>query len=182
MLSIDLSIIIPNHNEPNIKEFADTCQALYPEAQIIVSTDKLGKGKGWAVREGIKRATGSIVAIIDGDGDIHPKYIDTMLMKDYDVVVGSKPITSLLSLFSRILIKLLFGLNDTQTGIKVFHKRAIFYYRTDGFAFDIEMLYKAKQAGYKIGSVAVKTNKPSPKSIGVVLKTLWDTIKIRLSV
>lgn len=179
-----LSIVIPNYNEPGIKEFRDTCQALYPEAEVIVSTDRWGKGKGWAVRKGLKKATGDIIAIIDGDGDLHPKYIKFLAgFTDYfDIVTGYKVPKSLLTKCSRLLIKVLFGLKDTQTGIKVYQRDSIFDFKTDGFAYDVEMLAKAKKAGKAIGTWKVEASDSKPKSIGVILKTLMDTIKIRLSV
>lgn len=183
------SIIIPNHNEERIKEIKRLIFILFPKAEIIVSNDPSGKGKGWAIREGIKRATGDVLCFIDGDMEIHPSDIYKLLkhINDYDIVIANKntKILSLrrkiVSLGYRVFVRLFFSLpiNDSQTGLKIWHKYAIPSFVTDGFAFDIEMLSKAHKAGYTIKEVAIEVKMARKVKLKHIWTTLIDTIKVK---
>ncbi|KKT48601.1 MAG: Glycosyl transferase, family 2 [Candidatus Collierbacteria bacterium GW2011_GWB1_44_197] len=99
---------------------------------------KENKGKGYAVRYGMARAKGGIIAFIDAGNDLHAKGIGLALehMKwyDADIIIGSKRhhASKVLYPWSRKLLsyivqkatKFVFGLNvsDTQTGLKVFNR------------------------------------------------------------
>ena len=143
-----ISILVPSNLEPNILKMMMALEDAFPYAQIITANDRYRKGKGWAVREALKKADGDIIVFIDGDGDIHPNMIKRLLpyIRYYDIVVGKKNCSKLFSrriitILSRLYIKLLFGLNvDTQTGVKVFRREALLPWKTDSFAFDIEIL------------------------------------------
>lgn len=161
-----MSIIIPCKNERDIAQMMIETEKVFPEAQIIVSSDRDGKGKGWALRQGLGYADGDVICFIDGDLDIHPKEINKLLpyLETNDVVVGSKTLSGLwsrriITLGSRLFIGLLFGLwFDTQTGVKLFKFSAMPFWRNDSFAFDIEMLYMAKRSGARIKSVPVEVS------------------------
>lgn len=164
-----LSIIIPCKDEPNILDMVETTEiyikAVEPTAQIIISSDRYGRGKGWALRQGLREATGDVICFIDGDLDIHPANINMMLIqiKYYEakIVVGRKTINGLpsrilISLCSRLFIGLLFGLwMDTQTGIKMFRRECLPSWDDDSFAFDIEILSKAKREHTAIKEIPV---------------------------
>ena len=94
-------------------------------------------GKGYAVRYGMARAKGDLIAFIDSGMDINPNAISMLLehMKWYnsDVIVGSirhsasKVIgypfkRKLFSIGYHLLTRFLFGLRitDSQRGIKIF--------------------------------------------------------------
>jgi len=122
-----ISIVIPSKNEPRLREVVSICNQLYPEFQIIISHDPEGRGKGWALRQGVRKAEHNFIAFLDGDMDIHPAMLMRLIpfLPEYDVIVGYKPLSGtfkrkLLTFLSRLYIKTLFGLNvDTQTGIKL---------------------------------------------------------------
>jgi len=185
-----LSIIVPSHNETRVKDVYDMCKTIFPEAQVIISNDVWGKGKGYAVRKGIQQATGDVIALIDGDMDISPMYLKNMYkcLSYADVIYGEKSLREvpfrrkIISLCSRAVIGLLFGLGDTQTGIKIYKKRYIADFKTDGYAFDVEMMYQAQKMGARIKAYPIIVETIGKKNWRVVLKTLWDVIKIRLSV
>ena len=142
-----LSIILPSFNEPNIKQVENDCKELFPSAEVIVVNDRKGLGKGWAVRKGIKKAKGDLIAYIDGDGDIFVGELFKLLryIKEYDIVIGIKEHKKMpfkravVSAGYRFLIRLLFKLPvvDSQTGIKLFHRDTIPEFMTNGFAFVI---------------------------------------------
>lgn len=182
-----LSIIIPSHNEPNAGWMAQEIKALFPGAEVIISNDAIGRGKGWAVREGLKKCKGNLIAYIDGDRDIEPRMILRLFpfIADYDAVIGSKRICHkhfsrrLLTLMSRIYIRLLFGIQaDTQTGIKLFKRRVLDDWKTDGFLFDVEILSRIDNK--RIVEVPVETTITSRMTWGAVWRTFVESLTLKL--
>lgn len=118
--NMKLSVVIPCYNEANtIEELIDAVlSAPYPDKEIIIvddhSTDgtrqiledriaakvsriiyqKQNQGKGAALREGIRAATGDVVIIQDADLEYdpaeYPKMIEPILNDKADVVFGSR--------------------------------------------------------------------------------------------
>ena len=126
------------------------------------------KGKGYAVRFGMARARGGIIAFIDAGSDLNAKGIGLALehMKwyDADIIIGSKRHHAskvdypwqrkVLSYIVQRVTRLFFGLNvsDTQTGLKVF-KRAVLVkvlprMIVKRWAFDLELLTVANRLGF----------------------------------
>ncbi len=185
-----ISIIIPNHNEPNIETIKGIIPTYFPLAQVIVVDDIDGNGKGWAIRQGLKKAVGEIIVFLDADMDIDPKMIKRLLpfLEDYDIVVGTKKIDKglmsrrILTMLSRLYIRLMFGLRvDTQTGIKLYKREVLKDWVTNGYAFDIEILAKAKKEGYTMIEVPIDATITRKISFKVMFKTLLDTLKIKVS-
>lgn len=148
-----------------------------------------GRGLGKAIISGIKATSGKLIIIVDADGSHDPKYITDLIGKindGYDVVVGSRYISgprvknlffpnkisssyddtfirAVGNRFFTYLCRKLYGLdiNDVLMGFKIF-KRSIFdkiVLGEDGQQFDVEILIKAKKAGFKIGQVPVIEHK-----------------------
>jgi glycosyltransferase involved in cell wall biosynthesis len=135
---------------------------------IRVYSYRKNKGKGYAVRYGMARAKGGIIAFIDAGSDLSSKGIGMALehMKWYkaDIVIGSKrhkaskidyPLRrKILSYIVQRATKLFFGLNvsDTQTGLKVFKRKVLEDILPrmviKRWAFDLEMLAVAKRRGF----------------------------------
>ena len=126
------------------------------------------RGKGAALRTGFASATTDIVGFIDADGDLAPTLLERMLtaQQQYqaDIVFGSKlhPESTIeASRLRRVysagyqhLIRMLFQLDvrDTQTGIKVIHRRVLDAVlpalQEDGFALDLELFIAARANGF----------------------------------
>lgn len=168
-------------------ETLSICKKLFPDAQVICSMDRGGRGKGWAIRKGVLASCHDIIVFLDADMDIHPRMIKRLLpfLEDYDIVVGCKGISGLplsrklITLASRIYIKLLFWLDvDTQSGIKAMHKHAITLWKTNGFAFDMEFLATAKKKGLKMAEVNIIAQVSKKKSLGVLCDTLGESLRI----
>lgn len=184
-----LSIILPSHREPEIQKFVELVERHRPACcEIIVSSDRYGKGKGWAIREALTRAKGDAVAFLDGDGDIHPRMLFRLLpfLDDFDAVVGTKRIAHkhfsrrVITLFSRLYIRVMFGLDfDTQTGIKIFRREVLGYWRTDGFLFDVEVLYKIKKRGGRIIEVPIEAEIKERMSGRALWKTLVESLTLK---
>ena len=183
-----LSIILPSHREPDIRAFVEEVEKRIPVFEIIVSEDRYGKGKGWAVREALRVSKGSEIAFLDGDGDISPRMILRLLpfLDDYDAVVGTKRISHshfsrrVITYLSRLYIRLFFGLKvDTQTGIKLFRREMLTDWKTDGFLFDVEILEKIQRNGGTIIEVPVEAEIKEKMTWRVVWKTFVESIILK---
>jgi glycosyltransferase involved in cell wall biosynthesis len=140
------------------------------EPKIYSHSYSNNKGKGYAVSTGVHLASGDLILFIDADLELGSKsihrFIDASRSQNADIVIGSKqhPQSDVqYPLFRRILsrsyaglTKLLFNLpvSDTQVGIKIFRQEVaddLFpRIKTNGYAFDIEVLVLAHQEGYAI--------------------------------
>ncbi len=127
------------------------------------------KGKGYAVRYGMARAKGGIIAFIDAGSDLHARGIGLALehMKwyDADIIIGSKRHHAskvyypwrrkILSFLVQKATRFFFGLNvsDTQTGLKVFKRKVLVKVlprlMVKRWAFDLELLAVANHLGFK---------------------------------
>jgi len=163
------------------------------------------KGKGFAIKFGVEKASGDVIGFIDAGMDLDPSEISIMLdIMDWnkaDIVIGSKlhpdskvnyPLArKILSWGYRTLTHLLFGFNikDTQVGLKLFKRKAakaIFSkIIVKKFAFDIEVLAVAQKLGYKrIYEAPIKLNFSGVSSItsssfwNVIFWMLWDTAAV----
>lgn len=162
------------------------CRLLYPKAEIILQDDLDGKGKGWAIREGVKKSTRNLVCFIDADMDIHPIEIYKLLWEidDCDIVVGNRVYNAtfgrkVLSCGYKLMIRILFGWGlsiDTQSGIKLFRKDKLPTWETNSFAFDIEILYKAKNCSIK--EVPVVSKIRETKTFGSIWETFVETLNV----
>lgn len=156
---------------------------------------KDNRGKGFALKYGIKEAKGDIIGFIDAGMDLDPSEISIMLdIMDWnkaDVVLGSKlhpeskvnyPVArKILSWGYRSLTHLLFGfkVKDTQVGLKFFRKKVakdVFSkIIVKKFAFDIEVLAVVYKLGYtKIYEAPIKLNFKGASTI--TSTSLWKTI------
>jgi len=181
-----LSIIIPSQLEEHAPDVVNDILHYYPKAQVIVVTDRYRKGKGWAIREGLRLAKGRIVVFLDGDHDIHPKMIRRLMfhMAEFDIVVGKKDTRDnifryIVTLLSRLYIYIMFAIPvDTQTGIKAFRRDKIPDWECNSFAFDIEILRKAKELGYSMYEVTVEAKRSKPVKLISIWRTFIESIKI----
>jgi len=161
-------------------------------------------GKGYAVRYGMAKAKGDLIAFIDSGMDINPNAISMLLehMKWYnsDVIVGSirhsasKVIgypfkRKLFSIGYHLLTRFLFGLRitDSQRGIKIFKRevleKVLPRLMVKTFAFDIEMLSVANHLGFKkIHDGPVEMDARKFKYSSIKTSTVWsmflDTLAI----
>jgi len=146
------------------------------------------KGKGYAIRFGMARAKGGIIAFFDAGSDLNAKGIGLALehMKWYgaDIIIGSKrhnaskvfyPFSrKVLSFIVQKSTRFLFGLNvsDTQTGLKVFKREVLEKVLprliVKRWAFDLEILAVASHLGFKkIYESPVEINYNFSSNIGI---------------
>jgi glycosyltransferase involved in cell wall biosynthesis len=160
--------------------------------KLLASSKRLGKGG--AFKKGVGHAQGQIVMLLDSDLPVPVSDVEKVAsyIGQVDVAVASRELkeTKILvypplarvfagKAFSKIF-NALFNLNvkDTQCGCKAFRKevleRVLNDVESNGFEFDAELLFKCKQAGYKIREVPVTWSyKPDSK-----LSLFQDTLKM----
>ncbi|MBU3956775.1 glycosyltransferase [Patescibacteria group bacterium] len=165
---------------------------------------KENKGKGHAVRYGMAKTKGDLIAFIDAGMDIDPNglsiLLEHMIWYGSDIIVGSirhsaskvygYPLKrKILSWGYHVLTKWLFGLRitDSQRGLKIFKRKALEKVLprllVKNFAFDIEMLSVAKRLGFeKIhdGPVEMDARRLKYSSIGT--GTIWGMLVDTLAV
>jgi dolichyl-phosphate beta-glucosyltransferase len=226
---MDISIIVPAYNEekritPFLKDLMEFSKNLKDYEIIFVSdgsTDNTvevikkhvtpnknvriigypkNTGKGYAVKQGIKTATGNKILFIDADGSIHPDQIPYMLEKlnYYDVVVGDRAsknsiidrptkrhiVGTIFNTISRLLFQI--RVKDTLCGFKGFKKevaKSLFKdLKSYGWIFDVELFYKIKKNKYSLYKLPLRwTHKEESKfKLFDPLKMLFDLFKLRL--
>ncbi len=134
------------------------------------------RGKGRAVAHGVLVSRGDTVLYSDADLSTPIEELDRLeraLATGADVVLGSRVASgaarverplyrrAMGRLFNLLVqAALLPGFEDTQCGFKAFRgvvARELFAdLSTDGFAFDVEVLWRARCAGYRVEEVPVR--------------------------
>lgn len=178
-------------------------RAASEDTHIRMVSYEQNRGKGNAIKEGVRAATGDVIAFLDADLDISPahlkRYIRELGRQSADIVIGSKmhreskleyPASRrFVSFCYYIILKTLFHLSvkDTQTGIKLFRAEAIKsiigMVRTSGYAYDIEILAVAARFGYKIIEQPVTLKFTRKEAFGrIKLKDILRMAKDTLSI
>jgi dolichyl-phosphate beta-glucosyltransferase len=154
--------------------------ALQPHLPLLrLQTHRTNTGKDFAVFTGIKLATRRAVLFTDADLSTPIEDVERLwgaYDRGWQVVIGSRRLPSseipvpqplhrraMGRVFSGMVSLLcLRGIRDTQCGFKLFGTEAIRrilpLVRTQGFAFDVEILMRARSLGYRIAEVGVRWN------------------------
>lgn len=161
-------------------------------------------GKGYAVRYGMARSKGDIIAFIDSGMEISANSLSLALehLEWYkaDIIVGSKrhPASRvyypqsrrILSKGYQLLVWSLFGLKvrDTQVGMKLFRRevleKVLPRLLVKRYAFDVEMLAVSYALGYKrIFEAPVEFSynfdfDVNSASLKTIYNMLWDTFAV----
>src|SRR5438270_8702978 len=164
------------------------------------------RGKGAAVRSGLLAATKPIGLFFDADlstplSEI-PKVIEPIANGDVDLAFGSRALDRSLigirqpwrreqagSVFN-LIVRLATGMPfwDTQCGFKAFRLDAcrpiLEKAHTAGFAFDVELLFRAHRAGLRLREIPVRWDHAEGSKVRVIhdsLRMLREVIALRLS-
>jgi glycosyltransferase involved in cell wall biosynthesis len=138
------------------------------------------RGKGAAVREGLLAAMHPIGLFSDADFSTPieeaPKLIDPIVAGEVDVAFGSRALDRSLigqrqpwrreqgGRVYNLIVRLATGLPywDTQCGFKAFRldvfRPILDRAKTDGFGFDVELLYLARKANLRLREIPVRWN------------------------
>lgn len=208
-----VSIIIPIKDEPAIQELIDEINDTIKQNHEIIIVDKSkinpnirdariisqrSDGLGNAFVEGLRKAKGDVIALMDGDGSHRPDDLNNLLSKigEYDIALGSKLIEGGHSNDSRgrkavtlgfsLLTRLILGVDikDPMTGFMA-AKRSVFKNLTlkpRGFKIVIEIVYKSQAKTVevpilfrerRVGSSKAGFNVNGLKEIFLIIKLLF---------
>jgi hypothetical protein len=161
------------------------------------------RGKGAAVKTGVIRARGAVIAYVDADMASDPKDLSYLLraIEQSHVAVGSRAHEASLVTergIHREVMNRIFGMSvaamthlpymDTQCGFKAFRgpiaKLLMHGAQVDQFAFDVEMLDLAARFGLRIEEVPVRWTDVAGSHVRPIhdgLQMLGDVARIRLT-
>jgi glycosyltransferase involved in cell wall biosynthesis len=170
---------------------------------ILLLENPGNRGKGYSVRHGMLQARHEWALFSDADLSAPieevEKLVDAAQRGPHDGAIGSRAsdrsligvrqplLRELMGRFFNVVMRLGAGLSysDTQCGFKLFRREAaqqIFQrQRLDGFGFDVEILYIAKQIGLSIAEVAVRWNDVEGTKVGALqgVDAFADILRVR---
>jgi len=179
----------------------ERAREVYPS--ILVTRSQRNRGKGHAVREGMRRATGRRRLMTDADLSTPIEELERLLQqmeRGYDVVIGSRALPGAqiqvhqpiyreaLGRLFNLLVRWLVvpGLHDTQCGFKLFSEEAARVFevtRLDGFCFDVEALFVARKRGLRIAELPVTWRNDAASRVTTLRGALAfaDLLRIRMN-
>ena len=195
-------VVVLNGCRDNTLGVVQKVAADFPSLSWLEFKDPIGKGG--ALIEGLKLAPmADLIGYVDADGATPPHaFLDLIKhIQGYDCVIGSRWLPGAVlhqqqsgkrrfaSRVFHLIVQLLFWMHirDTQCGAKVIRREAIEKIhpklRIADMAFDINLLYALKKAGFKILELPTEwTDKVGSKVVlgSTSLVMLLSAIRIRL--
>jgi len=201
-----LSVLVVDDGSPDgTGALADRLAAECDRVAVLHRDGKLGLGSAyilgfrWALERGFDR-----VFEMDADGSHDPLYLLDMIaaLDELDVVVGSRYLRGvnvinwpmsrlLLSYCANKYARWVTGLRlaDSTSGFKCFKREALAAIDLEkvgstGYAFQIEMNFRAWKAGFRVGEVPIvfvdRTAGESKMSGSIVREAVWRVWALRL--
>lgn len=199
---IACEIVVSADGTDGTREAARALAERRREIKVIGQSERRGKGRG--IREGIGLSTGDVIGFVDADNKTPISEFDKvepLLIGGCDVVIGSRGLRASRIEHAQPLYRRLgsrgFGLFmhacvgldniiDTQCGFKFFRgdvARELFrLQQIDGYMFDVEILYLAKQLGYRIREIPVRWRDDGDSRLQLVvgnIRNVQDVLSIR---
>lgn len=165
-------LVIENGSRDRTLEIAQGFTSRFKNLRVI---HEAGRGKGLAVRRGMLEAQGEYRFMCDADLSMPIEEVNKFLppkLSGFDIAVGSREVAGAVRYnepfyrhfggrFINYMIRVLIlpQLQDTQCGFKCFRAEVaedLFGRQLlNGWSFDVEVLYLAERAGYKIAEIPV---------------------------
>jgi dolichyl-phosphate beta-glucosyltransferase len=187
-------IAVDDGSTDHTARVAEEVFARNPEVNARVLRFESNRGKGRAVRAGLLAALAPIAVFSDADLSTPiselPKIVEPIEAGDYDIVFGSRALNRKLigkrqpwrreqggKVFN-LIVRLTTGLPfaDTQCGFKAFRMDAarpiIEQARTEGFGFDVELLYLARKAGLRLLETPVRWDHNEGSKVNIIHDSL----------
>ena len=202
-----IDILVVDDNSPDgTGAVVDQIVANNSRVHVLHREGKLGLGTAyiagfrWALERDYE-----FIFEMDADFSHDPKHLPEFLeaIKDADLVLGARylnrrvtvvnwPITRLLlSYFANIYARVITGMKlwDATGGFKCFRRRVLSAIDLDsvgsnGYAFQIEMSFRAMRQGFKIAEIPIvfvdRTEGTSKMSGAIVREAVWVVWRLRL--
>jgi len=205
-LGEEIHILFVDDNSPDgTGELADRLSVKHARVNVIHREKKLGMGKAYvegfkyAIKEGYE-----YIIQMDADFSHDPKYIPVFMekIKEYDLVIGSRYCGGIriinwsffrltLSIFACKYVRILTGLpfHDCLGGFKCYRRKVLASVKpekiiSEGYVFQMEILYKAYKKGYRICETPIvfadRGFGESKMSRRVIFEALYKVPLIRL--
>ena len=203
-----LHILVVDDGSPDgTGDLAETLAARDERVNVLHRQGKLGLGTAYIA--GFKWALERdypLICEMDADFSHQPRYLPALLAatEDADLALGTRyvpgggtegwgPLRQLISrsgnLYARAVLWLPF--HDLTGGFKCF-RRAVLEkidldeVRSEGYAFQIELTYRAHKAGFRIAEVPIvfpdRTRGDSKMSSGIIHEAMINVLRLRLEV
>jgi len=201
-----LEILVVDDGSPDgTGELADEIAAAENRVHVLHRTQKQGLGKAYLAgfRWGLERGY-DVLFEMDADFSHDPQHLPQFLdaVERYDVVLGSRylhgrvtvvnwPIARLLlSYFANVYARKVTGLPiaDATGGFKCFRREVLAALDLDrvesnGYAFQIEMSFRAWKKGFKLGEIPImfvdRDVGESKMSKAIVREAVWRVWRLR---
>ncbi len=196
-------IIVSADGDDGTRELVGEMARADASLRVIGNVQRLGKGRG--IREAVRLARGEIIGFADADNKTPIEEFDKvepLLCQGYDLVIGARALRESkieraqplyrrlgskgFGLFMHAVVGLP-GIVDTQCGFKFFQRPAALdlfaRQRIDGYMFDVEILYLAQKAGYRIAQVPIRWRDDGDSRLALLggnLRNVIDIFRIRL--
>lgn len=176
------------------------------ELHLRVVDNKINRGKGAVVKQGILEGSCEIVMFLDADLGIPIEELEKFvaeLENGYDIVIASRFVPGLRIVrpvawhrkfmekvfrLLRIVIINIRNVKDTQCGFKIFRREAamkIFPKLTvERFAFDAELIFVANKHKFRIKELPISLQNPPNSHVRLVrdpLNMMRDLVRIRVN-
>lgn len=202
-----LDILVVDDASPDgTGAIADRIAAGNPRVHVLHRTGKLGLGTAYIAgfRWGIERKYDYLFEM-DADFSHDPSHLPQFLeaIEEYDVVLGSRYLKGrvtvinwpmgrlILSYVANTYARVVTGLPiaDATGGFKCFRREvleqvALDRVESEGYAFQIEMSFRAWRCGFKLGEIPIvfvdRTLGESKMSKRIVREAVWKVWKLRL--
>jgi dolichyl-phosphate beta-glucosyltransferase len=197
-------IIVAADGTDGTREFVAEMTQSIPALAVLGHDQR--RGKGFGIRQAVGLARGQIIGFADADNKTPIEEFErfkVLLDQGYDLVIGSRGLPEsrierpqklyrrVGSWGFRMLLKSILslpGIRDTQCGFKFFRREIALdlfrRQRIDSYMFDIEILYLACRAGYRIGQVPVRWRDDADSRLDLFrgnIRNVLDVVRIRLA-
>jgi dolichyl-phosphate beta-glucosyltransferase len=197
-------IIVAADGDDGTREFVAQMARSDPSLKVLGSIER--RGKGFGIRQAVRLADGQIIGFADADNKTPIGEFDhfrPLLDGGCDLVIGSRGLAEsriekpqklyrrIGSWGFRMVLKSILslpGIKDTQCGFKFFRREIALdlfrRQRIDGYMFDVEILYLAGRAGYRIGQVPVRWRDDGDSRLVLLrgnIRNVLDVLKIRFT-
>lgn len=145
------------------------------DLRFSLMENESNRGKGYSIKQGVLKSSGEYILFSDSDLSTPIEEVEKLFANNtgFDIVIGSRamPDSNIVvpqpvwrrtmgKIFNKFIKAILMNdFNDTQCGFKLFKGnigRELFSaLTTEGFAFDVAIIYMAVKKGYRIKEVGV---------------------------